>query len=191
MARHYTTTDLYEEFGRPGKAGREALLRHIQGKTRNEAATLDIESALWFRASQHEQGWAGRAPGKSWLYTVANNLVIDYIRGCRTDFLAQCTLVLGTDREDEGGERQDSIDPVYQSESPQDRVLHAEETAKVSVLLALIEPAYRTVLMRRADGQTLSEIAEGMNLPLATVKARFYRGRIKLSEIMQKLEGAW
>jgi RNA polymerase sigma factor (sigma-70 family) len=191
MPGHYTATDLYEEFGRPGMVGREALLRHIQGKTRNEAAALDIESALWFRASQHEQGWAARAPGKSWLYTVANNLVIDYIRGCRTDPLAQSALALDADREDEGGEWQDSIEPVYSGESPQELVSYAEETAKVSALLMLIEPAYRAVLVRRADGQTLSEIAEGMNLPLATVKARFYRGRTKLSEAMQKLEATW
>lgn len=185
MPGQYTATDLYEEFGRPGRPGREALIRHIQGKTRNEAAALDIESTLWFRASQHEEGWAGKAPGKSWLYTVANRLVIDYVRGCRTDLLAQSAFVIDTDSEYEDGEWQDSIEPVYPGESPVETVLNAEESIRVSALLMLVDPIYRTVLTRRVAGQTLPEIAEDMNMPLSAVKARFYRGKTKLSEAMQ------
>lgn len=185
MPGHYTASDLFEEFGRPGREGREALVRYIQGKTRNEAAALDIESTLWFRASQHGQGWAGRAPGKSWLYTVAKNLVIDYKRGCRTDLLAHCDTVIDTNREDEDGEWQDGVEPIYPGDSPYEIISHAQENAMVLALFMLVEPLYRAVLVRRFAGQTLAEIAEDMDMPRSAVKARFYRGRARLLEAIQ------
>jgi RNA polymerase sigma factor (sigma-70 family) len=178
---------LYEEFGRPGRQSRETLILYIQGKTLNEAATLDIESTLWFRVCQHEQGWTGRAPAKSWLYTVARNLVIDYMRGCKTDPLAKCAVVRDTDREDEDedGEWQDSLTPVDPAASPYESLSHAQEDAKVSDLLMLVAPLYRTVLKRRVEGDTLAEIAEDLDMPLSAVKARFYRGKTKLLAAIQ------
>jgi RNA polymerase sigma factor (sigma-70 family) len=188
MPGHCTAADLFEEFGIPGRRGREALLRHIQGKTRNEAAALDIEGVLWFRASQHEKGFPGRAPGKSWLYTVANNLAVDYQRACRRDPLALCGLSLDPDRENDDGEWQDGPEPFDPLQSPDKPIIDKEEEERVHALLLRIEPPYRAVLERRAEGQTLAEIAEAMNVSLSTVKARFYRGKIKLLEAMQTIE---
>ncbi len=199
------------------KAYEAPILRHIRGhkivqriqsETGNDAASIaeDISSELWVRVLEHKDQFDNNGSVKSWLYTIAENLVKDYQR---TRFIREV---------DENGrvvrrkraERLDHLDkrdrktlgnagvenpedeadsPSFEPRdccpSPQEWLLALEQEEAVDFILRRIDAPSRAVLEYRLQGMSLSEIAEKTNTPLSAVKARLYRGKSKLSETAQ------
>ena len=184
MPQQYSVTDLFVEFGEPGKSGREVLLRHIQRKTGNEADALEIEGDLWLRASKSGCTFPTRAQGKAWLYIVANNLVVDLVRS--RDFLVQAKpapISNSAHDEDESGVMEV---PYGDAEFTPESILLANEDLENGIVdLAQIKVENLRVLLLYLTGKTLAQIAEETNTPLSSVKARYYRGRAELEEIRQ------
>jgi len=71
--------------------------------------------------------------------------------------------------------------------SPEDLAEGADIGAAVAEALDSLPPPYRSVLtMRHVDGLRYEEIAQALDLPMGTVKARIHRGR---EMMQQKLAG--
>jgi RNA polymerase sigma-70 factor (ECF subfamily) len=107
----------------------------------------------------------------SWLFKIAHNTTIDYLRKKQLD-----TVALESSDSDEP----DLVAVIADSgaESPEERAHRRDMAGALELALASLRPAYREVIVLRfQEGLAYEEIAEITDLPLGTVKTHLHRGR--------------
>lgn len=119
-------------------------------------------------------------PFAAWLMTIASRLCIDHIRRRKVRPLP---LV----REEAGTTEEQTIDVEDPGLRPDEIASYREEEKRAQSLIDSLPPHYRVVvLLRHQQDLSYEEIAESLNLPIGTVKARIHRARALLK---QRLEG--
>ena len=114
----------------------------------------------------------------TWLYVVARNLTIDYLR-------KKSPLSLDGLMEDE---EHAPLEPADARPMAWEIVLQHEQAERIGAALVSIPAEYReTVVLRFQEGLALDEIAAVTGASLGTVKSRLYRG---LNMLMSRLQGA-
>jgi RNA polymerase sigma-70 factor, ECF subfamily len=120
----------------------------------------------------------GRHEFSTWLYAVARNLTIDYLRKKNPVSLDG----LMDDEEHAPFEPPDTGPTAWEV------VQQHEQAERIGVALISIPAEYReTVVLRFQEGLALDEIAAVTGAPLGTVKSRLYRG---LNMLMSRLKRA-
>jgi RNA polymerase sigma factor (sigma-70 family) len=107
----------------------------------------------------------------SWLFRIATNHCIDHLRRNRLRFLSLDAPV---------GANGEEMEFQFPDSGPQpDTVLQRKEAvARLSEIIEQLPPHYRLITLLRHDQQlSYEEIAEILDLPLGTVKARIHRAR--------------
>ena len=115
----------------------------------------------------------------TWLYKIAVNNCIDFIRKKKIE-----TLSLHGSMENEKGE---SYQFDIQSTNPDPEELYVKEQRNKIVrdLIEKINPKYRALIeLRFFDELSYEEIAEKTQLPLGTVKAQLFRAKNLLYQIL-------
>ncbi len=114
------------------------------------------------------------------LYRIAHNHCLDWLRKKKVP-----TVPLVWRDEDGAGFRE--ADAPDLTLAPDELVERAEVREAVDEALASLPPTYRGALvMRHREAMSYEEIAEALELPLGTVKARIHRGREKLQQKLAK-----
>lgn len=174
------------------KAYKAPILRYIRGHKivqqirremgdANEVASIaeDISQELWLRVLKHEGQLENTRRTKSWLYTIADNLVKDYQRTRFRKRTERLETLGSAGAENRAGEEDSpSFEPL--DCRAQEWLLNLEEEEEVDFRLLRIDVPSGEVIKYRLAGWSLSEIAEMTDTPLSTVKARFYRAKAKL-----------
>lgn len=139
----------------------------------------ELTQTAFLKAWRSLPGFQEDASFFTWLYRLATNTCIDFLRqeGRRTSFLQTVSL----DQEEQ---------PFTQI--PDSRTLPEEHLIqsdlKQSLLRAMdaLSPEHRNILIQRElDGLSYQEIAELLHLELGTVKSRIARARLSLRQILQ------
>ena len=115
----------------------------------------------------------------SWLFRIATNHCIDHLRRNRLRFLS-IDHGLGPDGEEYDFQLPDS--------GPEpDRILQRKEAMeRLTEVIADLPPHYRAITLLRHDQQlSYEEIAEILQLPLGTVKARIHRARNMIRQMLK------
>ncbi|MCP4291055.1 MAG: sigma-70 family RNA polymerase sigma factor [bacterium] len=115
----------------------------------------------------------------SWLFRIATNHCIDFLRRKRMKFQSIDGAV-GTDGEEYELQLPDS--------GPQpDTVLQRKEAlSKLEEVIGDLPPHYKAITLLRHDQQmSYEEIAEVLQLPLGTVKARIHRARNMVQQMLK------
>jgi RNA polymerase sigma-70 factor (ECF subfamily) len=119
-------------------------------------------------------------PFAAWLFTIATRLCIDHIRRRKVSPMS----LTQRDRESEEEHQIELEEPGLR---PDEVASHAEEEQRTADLIAWLPPHYRiVVILRHQQDLSYEEIAEALELPLGTVKARIHRARALLKA---KIEG--
>ncbi len=101
-----------------------------------------------------------------WLYTIARNTFIDYIRKRRE--------VLPIDNIN-------ISDGIYLDPNPEENYIRAQQQKQLDFFLAKMKPKYRTLIeLRFFKELTYEEISEKLNIPMGTVKTQIHRAREQL-----------
>ena len=153
------------------------LLRYLVHLSGNRELAEDLFQETWIRVLERGHQYDGRHEFSTWLYAVARNLTIDYLR-------KKSPLSLDGLMEDEDHA---PAEPADTRPSAWERVAQHEQAERIGAALAAIPAEYReAIVLRFQDGLALEEIAAVTKAPLGTVKSRLYRG---LNLLMGKLEG--
>ena len=122
-------------------------------------------------------------PFTSWLFRIATNLCIDYLRR-RKPNVQSLDGMRGADDEYRTAEIEDT--------APRPDVQHemAEQRRRLDRLVQGLPPRYKMVILLR-HGRELSynEIAEVLEVPVGTVKIRLYRARQALKRRLAPVAG--
>jgi RNA polymerase sigma-70 factor (ECF subfamily) len=125
-------------------------------------------------------GFDPSKPVSPYLYRIAHNHCLDWLRKKRVPTVP---LVW----EDEGGRGLREADAPDRTLAPDELVERLEVHQAVDEALASLPPTYRgALIMRHREGMSYEEIAEALQMPLGTVKARIHRGRDKLQQKLAK-----
>lgn len=119
-------------------------------------------------------------PFTAWLFTIATRIGIDHLRRRRIQ-----TFSLSVS--EPGSTEEHTLDVEDPGLKPDEVAQHAEEQRWADDLIDSLPEHYRiVVLLRHQQDLSYEEIAEALNLPLGTVKARIHRARALLKS---RLEG--
>jgi len=154
------------------------LLRYLVYLAGNRELAEDLFQETWIRVLERGHQYDGKHEFSTWLYAVARNLTIDYLR-------KKSPLSLDGLMEDE---EHGPLEPADTRPMAWEVVQQHEQAERISAALVSIPAEYReTVALRFQEGLTLDEIAIVTGARLGTVKSRLYRG---LNMLMSRLEGA-
>lgn len=120
----------------------------------------------------------------TWLFRIATNNSIDYIRKKRLD-----TLSLDSSYKDEEG---DSVgfDPQDSTLNPQEEAIKQQKIGLIRDFVTKLPPKYqKLVRLRYFQELSYEEIAAELDAPLGTVKAQLHRARELLYDIVKGKEG--
>jgi len=153
------------------------LLRYLLYLTGNRDLAEDLFQETWIRVLERGHQYDGKHEFSTWLYAVARNLTIDFMRKKRPVSL------------DGLMENEDYTPPEPVDSAPMAwEVLEQQEQADlIGAALVSMPTEYReTVVLRFQEGLNLDEIAAVTGSPLGTVKSRLYRG---LNLLVSRLRG--
>ena len=109
----------------------------------------------------------GKHEFHTWLYAVARNLTIDYLR-------KKSPVSLDAMMEDEDHA---PLEPADTQPMAWEVVQRHEQAERINAALIGVPAEYReAIVLRFQDGLGLEEIATVIGAPLGTVKSRLYRG---------------
>jgi RNA polymerase sigma-70 factor (ECF subfamily) len=154
------------------------LLRYLVSLSGNRELAEDLFQETWIRVLERGHQYDGRHEFSTWLYAVARNLTIDYLRK---------KSLISLDGLMEDDERHAPLEPADTRPSALDLLARGQQSEVIDAALDDIPSEYReAITLRFHDELALQEIAKVTGAPLGTVKSRLYRG---LEMLTAKLEG--
>ena len=119
----------------------------------------------------------------TWLFTVARNNCIDYLRKNKIQ-----TISIEKIKEDNNGNRI-NFDIKSDDPNPEKILIKKQRIAILRQIVDQLKPKYRILVkLRYFKEMSYDEIAEDLNIPIGTVKAQLYRSRENLFKIMSGIK---
>ena len=116
----------------------------------------------------------------TWLFRIATNNSIDFIRKKKLD-----TMSLNTSYQDESGTNI-TIDVKDKNLNPQEEAIKAQKIELIQLFVTKLPAKYqRLVRLRYFSEFSYEEIARELEAPLGTVKAQLHRARELLQELIK------
>ncbi|MCC6601256.1 MAG: sigma-70 family RNA polymerase sigma factor [Crocinitomicaceae bacterium] len=152
------------------------LLKMVNNKDDAEDLTIEAFGKAFKRLDQYTPQFAF----STWLFKIATNNCIDYIRRKRIKAIS----IDHGFQSDDGETVEISIkDAVL---DPAEAMQKEERIHKMRQIVDKLKPRYRRLVeMRYFDEMAYEEIAEELKLPLGTVKAQLFRAREFLFQMMK------
>ncbi len=144
----------------------------------NEEDARDITQETFVRALRALDTFDITRPFRNWLFRIASNLAIDHHRRRHMR-----TVSLDIDDDDPSG----LYAPVLVDEGPGPDEQHerARLSERLARLVERLSPGYRRVIHLRHNEQlSYNEIAQVLDVPLGTVKARLHRAHHRLRDLL-------
>jgi RNA polymerase sigma-70 factor, ECF subfamily len=159
------------------------LLRYLIYLSGNRELAEDLFQETWIRVLERGHQYDGKHEFSTWLYAVARNLTIDYLR--KKGPVSLDGMMDGRMRNDD--EPHPALEPADTRPMVWEIVQQHQQAERINAALAGVPVEYReAIVLRFQDGLALEEIAVVTGAPLGTVKSRLYRG---LNLLMGRLEG--
>ena len=153
------------------------LVRYLLYLTGRRDYAEDLAQETWIRVLQRGSQYDGRQRFDPWLFAIARNLAIDYLRkkrkGVETASLPNdpdAMLLLPTS-----------------GPSPFEAAARNEDAIRLAGKLHTLSPLYReALLLRFQEDLSLPEIAQVLGAPVTTVTSRIYRGLAALRSAFEE-----
>jgi RNA polymerase sigma-70 factor (ECF subfamily) len=171
MARgdHDALAELYD---RHGRAVYSLALRIVRDQRDAEEVVQEVFAQAWRQSSRYA---AARGSVIGWLMTLARSRAIDRARSRRA-------------RPDATGDSEAIVDLSDQSASADEQLASTEQAGQVRAALERLPLLQRLAIeLAFYEGLTHTEIADRLEQPLGTVKARIRQGLLRLRD---QLSGA-
>ena len=172
------------EFARVVDTYYEMIYRLAIRMLSNPQDAEDILQETFIKAYRNFKNFDGRSSVSTWLYRIATNEALMFLRRQHPD----------TTSIDDSYENDDGLEkPVHIVDwccLPEDELMSAEALAHLDESVESLPPNLRVVfVLRDIQGLSTRETAEVLNLTEVAVKTRLSRARFKLRELLSKYFG--
>jgi RNA polymerase sigma factor (sigma-70 family) len=119
----------------------------------------------------------------TWLFRIASNNCIDFIRKKRKSALSN------SESNNDNGYSNDLIESLPSlGLDPEERIIKKQKIKMTHEVVDKLKPHYKTLIqLRYFKEYSYEEISKELNLPLGTVKAQLFRAREFLSNVIKNL----
>ncbi len=156
-----------------------ALTHHVRGMVRKGEDVEDLVQETFIKAFAALDSYAPQFAFSTWIYKIATNHAIDYLRKRRIP-----TVSLDKPVQTREGEMQMEVpDSTYRPDL--DLVEDQRRAILGAAVAQLPEKYHRVIVMRHQQEMSYDEIAEALALPLGTVKAHIFRARELLNKYLR------
>jgi RNA polymerase sigma-70 factor (ECF subfamily) len=153
------------------------LVRYLLYLTGRREYAEDLAQETWVRVLQRGSQYNGRQRFDPWLFAIARNLAIDYLRKKRK--VVQ-TASLPNDRDA-------MLQLPSSGPSPFEAAARSEDAMSLAGRLQILPPLYReALLLRFQEDLSLAEMAQVLGAPVTTVTSRIYRGLAALRSAFEE-----
>jgi RNA polymerase sigma factor (sigma-70 family) len=148
---------------------------------KDDADDLTIEA--FGRAFNRLHQYVPQYAFSTWLFKIASNNCIDFIRRKKNENLYSLNK---TFQNDEGGEM--TMDVKSEGLDPEEHIMKKEKIKMMHEVVEKLKPKYKLLIeMRYFEELSYEEISVKMELPIGTVKAQLFRAREFLFTIVKNL----
>src|ERR1700756_5945447 len=153
------------------------LVRYLLYLTGRREYAEDLAQETWVHVLERGSQYNGRQRFDPWLFAIARNLAIDYLRKKRK---AVATVSFPNDR--------DAMPLLPSSDpSPFESAARSEDAMRLAGRLQILPPLYRGALLLRFQGAlSLGGIVQVLGAPITTVTSRIYRGLAALRSAFEE-----
>lgn len=153
------------------------MLKMVKNTDDADDLTIEAFGKAFNRLEQYSPNFAF----STWLFKIASNNCIDFIRKKRIKVTSMDTGVETSDGETI------RIDAKSNTRDPEETLEHKQKVLHMRELVTKLKPRYRILVEKRYfEELSYEEISEELNLPLGTVKAQLFRARDFLADMMKK-----
>lgn len=144
----------------------------------------DLAIATFSKAFDKLESYNDSFAFSTWIQTIANNTLIDCYRKKE-----QKTVSIDVEKDDEESPGLDIIDGGL---DPEDNLIQKQKNKHIASLVHRLKPHYRElIIMRYLDELSYAEIAHKLDMPLGSVKAKLFRARDLLLDILKPNENEY
>jgi RNA polymerase sigma-70 factor (ECF subfamily) len=141
----------------------------------NQADAEDIAQETFIKAYRSLASYDPSFPLLTWLFRIAHNSAIDFLRARKPD-------ALSIDDDENPLEVEDA------GESLEERLEASSQHELIERALGSLPPLYREILVLRHQQElSYEEIARSLDIPVGTVKVRIFRARDLMKQKLVKL----
>ena len=162
------------------KIYREPLYLMLLKMTNDPVEADDLTIEAFSKAFRSLHQYSPTHAFSTWLFTIASNNCIDFIRKKRLETVSINKVYKQSDDDET------EIQIASSGPTPEEKVITEQRIKIMRQAVQLLKPRYRRLVeMRYFDELSYEEISEKMDLPLGTVKAQLFRARDLLFNILK------
>ena len=151
------------------------IFSYVYRTIRNYHDAEEITFDTFVRCFKSLKSYDPKRPFSTWLYTIAHNLTIDFLRKNKKHYQNI------DERQIENMEIADE-----KATGPGTDFEIQQKLGKVDQALAHLAPIDREiVVLFHKEEKSYEEISEILNIPISTIKTRLHRARLKLKELVK------
>ena len=151
------------------------VYRFLYSKTNNENETEDLTIRTFARAFDRIETFDEQYKFKNWLFTIANNLLIDQLRKQKTE-------TISIHKENSEAYKIKDEEPT-----PVDKLIIEQNLAQLLSYIKQLKPHYQEIInLRFFQEMSYKEITDETNEPMNNVKVKLLRAKKLLAEIIKK-----
>ncbi len=145
------------------------LLKMVNNKSDAEDLTIEAFGKAFKNIQQYSPNYAF----STWLFKIASNNCIDYLRKKRNNIISLDGTHLNEEKENER-----TIHIKDETPDPEEGLIRQQKAVLMRTVVKKLKPRYRTLIeLRYFKEFSYEEIAVELDLPLGTVKAQLFRAR--------------
>ncbi len=158
---------------------REAIYYMLLKMVNNAIDAEDLTIEAFSKAFKNLEQYTPNFAFSTWLFKIASNNCIDFIRKKRIDHIS-------LDRDIGDKDRASNI-IIAEVPDPEEDLIKKQKANLMRSVVTTLKPRYRDLVeLRYFKEYSYEEIADELNLPLGTVKAQLFRARELLYNILKQ-----
>lgn len=154
----------------------DSLYRMLLKKVNDPVVAEDLTIEAFSKAFQNLSRFSPDFAFSTWLYKIANNHCIDYLRKQKNDPCSR-------DKSQSSGLHTDIVDQAF---GPEENFIREQRQRLLRDIVDKLNPRYRQLIMLRFfEELSYDEIAARLKMPIGTVKAGIFRAKDLLYLILK------
>jgi RNA polymerase sigma factor (sigma-70 family) len=162
---------------------RDAIYYMLLKMVNNSSDAEDLTIEAFGKAFKNIQQYTPNYAFSTWLFKIATNNCIDFIRKRKATTVSL----------DQNDDDPDKMSPDIQASTldPEEEMIKDQKIKMMRELVSKLKPRYRKLIeLRYFMEYSYEEIAEELELPIGTVKAQLFRARELLFNILKNTSKA-
>jgi len=154
---------------------RESMFHMISRMVKNVHDAEDLTMESFGKAFRNIRYYRPERAFSTWLFKIATNSVIDFIRCKRQKMIS-----IDNDPDSEDGSAASMTVPelIENSDDPEEKMIRGQKADYMWQIVSQLHEDYREItIMRYFKEKSYAEISEELGIPIGTVKARLFRSR--------------